>query len=448
MAAKDKGLLESVREKLPGGGAGDGGIDQGRRKALMKIGGAGAAAVGGNFAAEELTGRSLIERGEGVVSGGREPVGEAPANDTVNPNNPGYDNSKPGNTSNGTTGNGTVGNSTVENGTVGNGTDSGTVETPEDPDLTGEQIYFDWIHGENEEILEENKGEHGQISFNSVNKALEEGFEDGGRNQAIAQALETASQEYQENSSYEDRHRHILSALHTTLEQKEGEQWNFNVFSNMNYTQTVGDTLQFSEIKVETEETTDTGEDEYAIINAALNETMNHATHIPGEDKGDDGYKRTMSGVRESDNDTDLPPHDVEALRERMEGGDETGIQVSGAGLMGYQLFAGGHSVDSGFEFRPDEMLVPASKKIHEKIDEIGYEQGDRVDDTEGHVLGTHGRMDLQLAINERYMNEGYDEIDAPVVIDDLEETEEGWDFTLREEPDWNEDKGYPAQAS
>ncbi|NLV10895.1 hypothetical protein GOC74_13265 [Halomicrobium mukohataei] len=217
----------------------------------------------------------------------------------------------------------------------------------------------------------------------------------------------------------------------------------------MNYTQTAGSTLQYSEIKVETGDTTETGENEYAIINAALNETMNHATHTPGEDKGNAGYKRTMSGVRESDNNVDLPPHDVEALEERERDSDMAeNVPESGAPLMGYQLFAGGHSTSDGFEYRPDEMLVPASKDIHEKIDEIGYEQGDRVDDEEGNPLGTHGRMDLQLAINERYMNEGYDEVDNPVVIDSLEETENGWDFELREEPDWNWEQGYPTTAS
>ncbi|QUJ74001.1 hypothetical protein [Haloarcula marismortui] len=323
-------------------------------------------------------------------------------------------------------------------------------ETPE-PDLTGREHYFNWIHGENDQILEENKGQNGEISFQAIDNALEEGFENGGRNHAIANALETASQEYQENSSYEHRHRHILSAIHTTLEQKEGDQWDFDVFSNMNYTQTAGATLQYSEIKVETGDTTDTGEDEYAIINAALNETMNHATHTPGEDGGEQiGYKRTMEEVRNSSVDTMLPPHDTEAIQNRAERveEDEEGWLVGYSTLMGYQLFSGGHSTSDGAEYRPDQWLVPASKDIHEKIDQVGYEQGDRVDDEEGNPLGTHGRMDLQLAINERYMNEGYNEVDNPVVIDNLEETENGWDFELREEPDWNEDKGYPATAS
>ncbi|QGA80357.1 hypothetical protein [Candidatus Nanohalobium constans] len=321
----------------------------------------------------------------------------------------------------------------------------------EDENLTGREHYFNWIHGEDDQILEEVQGtqQNTSISFQAINNALEEGIENGGRNQAIANALETASQEYQENNNYEDRHTHILSALHQTLEQKNGDQWDFDVFSNMNYTQTAGATLQYSEIKVETEDTTDTGENEYAIINAALNETMNHATHTPGEDGGEQvDYKRTMEEVRNSWNHIVLPPHDVESLEERERESDMAeNVPESGAALMGYQLFAGGHNTSDGFEYRPDEMLVPASEEIHDKIDEISYEQGDKVDQ-EGNPLGTHGRMDLQLAINERYMDEGYDEVDNPVIIDNLEETEEGWNFELREEPDWNWEQGYPATTS
>jgi hypothetical protein len=114
---------------------------------------------------------------------------------------------------------------------------------------------------------------------------------------------------------------------------------------------------------------------------------------------------------------------------------------------MGYQLFAGGHSVSSGFEYKPDQLLIPASQEIHETIDEMNYEQRNETDQN-GDPLGTHGRMDLQLAINERYMNEGYDETDNPVVIDNLEETEDGWDFELYEQSDWDHDQGYPQQAS
>ena len=115
---------------------------------------------------------------------------------------------------------------------------------------------------------------------------------------------------------------------------------------------------------------------------------------------------------------------------------------------MGYQLFSGGHEADENeYQFRPDQKLVPGTKQIHETIDEVGYKQGDKTDE-EGKPLGTHGRMDLQLAINERSFNEGYDEVNGPVVIDNLEETEDGWECELYEDSNWTRDKGYPSQAS
>lgn len=306
---------------------------------------------------------------------------------------------------------------------------------------TGIEIYFDWIHGENGSIRSKAQEE---ISLEAVDQALEGGIEQG-RDQAIANALETASQQYDNSESYEDRHRTILSATHQAIQQKTGSEWDFNIFSNINYTQTVGDTLQYSEIKVETGETED-GHKEYSIINAALSPGMNHATHTPGEDGGDEvDYKRTMEEVRHSSVDAVLPPHDTEAIQARIDRGAAESWFPGYAELMGYQLFAGGHSTDDGAEYRPDQMLVPANQETHETIDEIGYEQGDRKGE-DSNPLGTHGRMDLQLAINEHYFNEGYDETDNPVVIDNLQETEEGWDFELYEEENWTWEEGYPAQ--
>ena len=335
-------------------------------------------------------------------------------------------------------------------------TETEVQETEEpDPDLTGREIYFNQIHGEDEGVLERVQGTGGKtsISFQAIDESLEEGFEQGGRFEAVKSGLETASKLYSggnHEEGYWNRHRHIMSALHQTLEQKDGEEWDFEIFSNLNYTQTVGTTIQYSEIKVATGETTENGNDEYAIINGALSEDMNHATHIPGEEKGS-GYKRTMWGVRDSSNHVDLPPHDTEAIQNRLDslGSDATPQRAEGswASAMGYQLFTGSHEVNTGFEYQPDEMLVPATQDIHDKIDEIGYEQGDELGRDGEAPLATHGRMDLQLAVNEKYMNEGYDEVANPVVIDNLQETEDGWDFELREEPDWNWEQGYPAQA-
>ena len=54
--------------------------------------------------------------------------------------------------------------------------------------------------------------------------------------------------------------------------------------------------------------------------------------------------------------------------------------------------------------------------------------------------------MDLQLAINERYFNEGYDEINMLVVVDNLKQTANSWDFELYEDSDWDADQDYPRQ--
>jgi len=60
-------------------------------------------------------------------------------------------------------------------------------------------------------------------------------------------------------------------------------------------------------------------------------------------------------------------------------------------------------------------MLVPANKEVHELIDDVKYENGD---------------MSLNLAVNEKYFNEGYDEFEGPVSVD-IKNTENDWDITL-----------------
>jgi len=323
---------------------------------------------------------------------------------------------------------------------------------------TGIELHNQWIHGEtplHTITVKEFIANTDVIQLETITNILEESDD---RVNAVGQAVKNASEQFRIRGNYEERHRHIMSALDQAIESLDGEQWDFNFITNMNYTQTVGETIQYSEIKVPTGETTESGHDEYAIINGALSpETddersglkQDHAVQIPGEEVEnvqDQIYKQTMRAVRKSSLDGALPPHDVETIENRAErvNEDEERWLSSTAPLMGYQLFAGGSEVDSGYEFKPDQILVPATKEIHEMIDEIGYEQGDRTDEN-GDPLGTHGRVDLQLAINEEYFNKGYDEIDGPVVIDNLEETSDGWDFELREEPDWTDDT-YPAQ--
>lgn len=336
-----------------------------------------------------------------------------------------------------------------------NNTETETEQEPEQEYLSGIELHDEWIHGETDawdgKTVSEYVATTDSIQLEPLTEILEENND---RIAAVGQAAKNASEQLPWRGDYEMRHRHIMSALDQAIEQTD---WDFDFISNMNYTQTVGETIQYSEIKVPTGETTETGHDEYAIINGALSPEMDmsrsdasrdHAVYTPGEEidrQNDHIYKLTMADVADSSNDTALPPHDIEAIQQRIDetdGGKEW-FHTSAA-LIGYQLFAGGSQVESGYEFEPDQMLVPATKEIHDTLDEIGYEQGDELGRDGDHPLGTHGRVDLQLAINEQYFNEGYDEVDGPVVIDDLEETSDGWNFELREEPNWNWEQGYP----
>ena len=303
------------------------------------------------------------------------------------------------------------------------------------PDLKGKQIHDNWITGRKNDDELIPLGNYG-INLEDVKTELENSQT---RNQGIAQAVKTASEQFGPDQ-YEDRHRQIINAVDTAMDEIEGEMWDFDILSNMNYTQTVGETIQYTEIIVP-----QSGNDhtDIEIINAALKQARGGGTqadhgsrtHIPGEETTpeDHIYKQTMQGVRDSENDVVLPPHDVEALIKRAKrvNEDEEGWLSSTAALMGYQLFAGGHEVDNGFEYNSDQMLVPANKEVHKLIDEIKYEQGD---------------MSLNLAINEQYFNEGYDEVDGPVVID-IQSRDDSWNISLREDPNWDHEQGYPEKA-
>jgi len=101
---------------------------------------------------------------------------------------------------------------------------------------------------------------------------------------------------------------------------------------------------------------------------------------------------------------------------------------------MGYQLFDGGHEVETEYDwqsaFEPNRMFVPANKEVHGLIHDEKYNKGD---------------MSLNLAINEKYFNEGYDEVEGPVTVD-ITSTDNDWDITLEERPDWSREQGYPEE--
>jgi len=103
---------------------------------------------------------------------------------------------------------------------------------------------------------------------------------------------------------------------------------------------------------------------------------------------------------------------------------------------MGYQLFDGGHEVETEYDwqsaFEPNRMFVPANKEVHGLIHDEKYNKGD---------------MSLNLAINEKYFNEGYDEVEGPVTVD-ITSTDNDWDITLEERPDWSREQGYPENTA
>ena len=73
-------------------------------------------------------------------------------------------------------------------------------------------------------------------------------------------------------------------------------------------------------------------------------------------------------------------------------------------------------------------MLVPATKEVHELIDDEKYEKED---------------FTLNLAINEKYFNDGHYENDNPVVVQ-AEMSDSEWEVQLTEEPEWTYEQGYP----
>lgn len=299
--------------------------------------------------------------------------------------------------------------------------------------ILGRERHSNWVNGSDGGILDDARSSN--MNFQDIYNSLE----NGDRLNAVADGLQTASRQLTEPDTYEQRHQRITAAVNEVLGQSD---WDFTTTSFMNYTATAGQTIQYSEHWVPTEETNEYGDVIHDNINSALHPDYNHANHTPGEETNGEFYKGTMAGTRNSESDVILPPHDTEALENRGERtGDGESVLHSGAALMRYQLFEGGHETDNGFEYNPDQMLVPADKETHSQLNEVKYEQG---------VLSLHH------ALNSQYFSEGYDEIEGPVVVEDIERNEdaamdadptEKWNFELYEEPSWNWEQGYPAQT-
>lgn len=310
-----------------------------------------------------------------------------------------------------------------------------TDQPEKSPDLTGKQIHDQWINGRKNDDELIPLGNYG-IKLEDVKTELENSQT---RNQGIAKAVKTASEQFGPDQ-YEDRHRQIINAVDTAMDEIEDEMWDFDILSNMNYTQTVGETIQYTEIIVPQSENDHT---DIEIINAALKQARGGGTqadhgsrtHIPGEETTpeDHIYKQTMKAVRNPESDGAFPPTDVEAIQNRIDrvGDEDTDVEqafASWASVMGYELFAGGEAEVEGDRPRPNQDLVPANKEIHKLVHEEKYHKGD---------------MSLNLAINEEYFNNGYDEVEGPVVIN-AERNNEDWEVELREEPNWSREEGYP----
>ncbi|WP_146418309.1 hypothetical protein [Haloarcula hispanica] len=287
------------------------------------------------------------------------------------------------------------------------------VQETEQPsqDLTGREIYLNQIHGEDEGVLERVQGTGGKtsISFQAIDESLEEGFEQGGRFEAVKSGLETASKQYSggnHEEGYWNRHRHIMSALHQTLEQKQGEQWDFEVDSRLDAQPGTDGWLKFSRIDVEKEgETTERGNTEYQTIRGALDERYQHTTHISGNPADPSNYvKRILQQVDNPESvasrsliDKDAADNAIEHYdwnRERSY--DQASTQI---GI----LLGGGLDTESSYEntsIAPENLLV-AEEGREEEILEI-------VDEYE-----EDGDLALRQRMREEYFNNGHEEYEA-----------------------------------
>jgi hypothetical protein len=272
--------------------------------------------------------------------------------------------------------------------------------------LTGRELYFNWIHGEDEEILEavQADGSH-SISFSAINDALETGMASGGRNQAVANALETASQEYDPSGTYEDRHTHMLSAIHQVLEQKDGDQWDFEIDSRLDATPSQEGWMKYSRVDVETDqEFTDNGNKKYHTIRAALTDKRNHTTHVKGRSADPNNTtKRLLQQISNPETNAFISLLDLEGINSGIKehGWDEdiTYDQtcMSSALLLGCGIEIGAY----------EENVIGHDYKLFAE------------DGREEEILGVideyeeQGDMTLRNRFREEYFNNGHDEYEA-----------------------------------
>jgi hypothetical protein len=298
----------------------------------------------------------------------------------------------------------------------------------EDPDrdLTPTEHYFEWIYGEDEQILENVQDTDTGISFDAINNALEQGMNEGGRNEAISQGILEAANQYtpQAGDNYEDIHQHVLSALHHTL-QDEQYDWNINIKSNINAVLTPSGLYPYTEIEVQQNDgTTD-------IINAYIGQNEEHAARTPSDDEavsGDNlsGTTDILNGIRDGQNYAHIPSHDTEAFDDYIDdGGDEERTYDQLRVISGMQIREGSYTnQDDHIAYTPDNLIVADDIEDVRRINETKYENGD---------------TSLVDELNDKYMDE-YEDTDTAVRWTSTE-TEDGYEVEMWEDPDFNLDE-------
>jgi len=291
---------------------------------------------------------------------------------------------------------------TRKNSTASEQTDTPGTETGEqtvEQDLTGEELYFNWVHGgiyedeEHEEILNTVQGtESNSISFQQINNALEQGDT---RVEQVANAVENAAHQHTptDPDDYENQHRHIMSAVHQTLEQREED---YEVYSMTDWGKSTAfpnNGIDYSKIWVENEN------GEYTDINAMLQTDQNYTTHIKGQ-KTQTDREEVLQMLRDPERFGTKPPHDYEDIENAIEYysenrnrdySDEDMEDINGSWIKRFNNYIMG-----------DGISVPSS-----------------VDEWRQFHEGIEAGPEMFLGLNETYHNEGYDGEPAQFNVED-----------------------------
>ncbi|MEA5409787.1 hypothetical protein VB773_20930 [Haloarculaceae archaeon H-GB2-1] len=274
----------------------------------------------------------------------------------------------------------------IENGTRTNNTSPGTPtrtetvtpgpEQTEEMDLTGDEIYYNWIHGQDDDILEQAQE---TINFHAVNVALKEG---NTRVEKVANAIQEANSQYSGGDGYQTRHKTVMSAVHQTLQQRNDLIWNFHTMKDWaKSTAYPSDGLDYSKIWVE-------GADQD--INAALNPDNNEpAYHIEGEEANGD-VEEILKNLRDPEVFGHISAHNYDGISNEIDYFEATGEEYS------------------------DDEIEEASSFWLEKFSNYIWREGradpSSIDDWRALHEGIESGADAIRALNEAYHNSEYGE--------------------------------------